>query len=392
MHLDSRTLLFALTLTLILTNILMALSLFVAVGTQERDKRNGLGKWAVAILLETLAWILLSGRGFIPDFISIVIANAFKAGAHAMVLMALVEFQGRAMPRWQYLLPVALVIVAASALIDDLPGRFVWVSMIYGFQLLLIMRVLLTDRKTRAGRAWRLLLAGTFALFTVLALRVFIAYTAPDSLAQLDNGQQPHWIQLLTFVAMMATALLGSIGFILMVKEQADREVMHLAMTDSLTQVPNRRALIDHVERTLAHRGGQPVAVLMIDVDHFKHINDKHGHLVGDAVLRQIAALLTKRLRRYDFMGRYGGEEFCVVAPDTDAESARQLAEALRELVASTPLPTERGDLSVSISIGCTFCHADGEKPLNTVLSEADDALYAAKQAGRNRVACFQPT
>lgn len=385
MHLDPRTLLFS----LILTNILTVLSLFVAVHGQGRGQRNGMGKWAAAMALETLTWVLIAARGQVPDFVSVALANTLKASAHALILLAIAEFQGRALPRWQPILPVALTLAAATLLLDDLQSRFVWLGLIYTLQMLLVMRTLLADPETRSGRAWRLLFAGAAALVAVLALRAIVALAEPGALSQLDGT--PHWVQLLAFVVLMATALLGSIGFILMVKERADREVMHLAMTDSLTQVPNRRALIDQAERTLARRGGQPVAVLMIDVDHFKRINDKHGHPVGDAVLRQIAALLMNRLRRHDIMGRYGGEEFCVVAPDADAENAHRLAEALRELVASTPLSTEQGELSVSISIGFTCCQANGEKPLDAVLAEADAALYAAKQAGRNRVARFQP-
>ena len=124
-----------------------------------------------------------------------------------------------------------------------------------------------------------------------------------------------------------------------------------------------------------------------IDVDLFKAINDTHGHPVGDEVLRQIAARMAGRLRRHDVLGRYGGEEFCVVAPDTDIEGALLLAESLRELIASTPLVTESGEISVSISIGVSCFPSDGGRELKAVLTEADDALYAAKQSGRNRVA-----
>lgn len=384
MNLDPRTLLFS----LILCNTLMVLGLLVATSSRSRDeKRDGMGKWAIAILLETLTWVLVAARGHIPDAFSIIAANVLKAGAHALILAAIVEFQRRVLPRWQYLAPVALTMVMTAVLVDDIRGRFVWVGLIYAFQMVLVARALLADPETRAGRAWRLLFGGAALIMLVLGLRVFVALSGQVELAQPQTAGALHWVQVVSFIAVMATALLGSTGFVLMVKERTDREILHLAMTDSLTQVPNRRALIDYAERMLGRRCGKPVALLMIDVDLFKGINDAHGHLVGDEVLRQIAARMVGRLRRHDVLGRYGGEEFCVVAPDTDIEGALLLAESLRELIDSTPVVTESGEISVSISIGVSCFLSDGGRELKAVLTEADNALYVAKQSGRNRVA-----
>lgn len=375
MNLDPRTLLFS----LILCNTLMVLGLFVATSSRSRDeKRDGMGKWAIAILLETLTWVLVAARGHIPDAFSIIAANVLKAGAHALILAAIVEFQRRVLPRWQYLAPVALTMVMTAVLVDDIRGRFVWVGLIYAFQMVLVARALLADPETRAGRAWRLLFGGAALIMLVLGLRAFVALSGQVELAQPQAAGALHWVQVVSFIAVMATALLGSIGFVLMVKERTDREILHLAMTDSLTQVPNRRALIDYAERMLGRRCGKPVALLMIDVDLFKGINDAHGHLVGDEVLRQIAARMVGRLRRHDVLGRYGGEEFCVVAPDTDIEGALLLAESLRELIASTPVVTESGEISVSISIGVSCFLSDGGRELKAVLTEADNALYVA--------------
>jgi diguanylate cyclase (GGDEF)-like protein len=383
MNLDPRTLLFA----LIVANALTVLSLFVANGNNG-GKRDGMGKWAAAMLLETLTWVLVAARGAIPDVYSIILANASKAGAHALILAAICEFQRRRVPSWQYLAPVALTVLMAAAQVDDIRGRFIWGGLIYGFQMALIGRALISDPLTRVGRAWRLLFAGVVLIVLVLGLRTVVALSGHAELAQPQTTVAPHPVQILAFVAAMATALLGSIGFVLMVKERADREILHLAMTDSLTQIPNRRALMQQAERALARRSGLPLALLMIDVDHFKRINDTHGHPVGDEVLRSLAGLLSGRLRRQDTLGRYGGEEFCVLAPNTDRAGALKLAESLRETVAAMPLATEHGESRISISIGISFCPQDTMRNLEDILAEADSALYAAKQAGRNRVAC----
>lgn len=378
MHLDPRTLLFS----LVLINALTVLSLLVAA---TGNKQDGMGKWAAAMLLETLTWVLISVRGYVPDAVSIIVANGLKAGAHAFVLAAICEFQGRRAPRWQYGLPIGLTVVAMAVFIDDMPGRFIWGSLIYGFQMVLVARVLLADRETRQGRAWRLLFGGVVMIMLVLGLRAATALSGPVELA-VPQGGEPHPVQLISFVVVMATALLGSIGFVLMVKERSDREILKLAMTDSLTQVFNRHALMAHAERELARRSGAPLAFLMIDVDHFKHINDTHGHPTGDEVLRGVAKLLASRLRRQDILGRYGGEEFCVVAPATDEEGARTLAESLREIVAVTPHPTEHGELSATVSIGVAHCPHGALRELRDLLAEADLALYQAKQTGRNCV------
>ncbi|HUX62173.1 GGDEF domain-containing protein [Sulfuricella sp.] len=385
MNLDPRTLLFS----LILTNALMVLSLFVAATGGNGDrKRDGMGKWAAAMLLETLTWTLIAARGTIPDVFSIIVANGFKAASHALILAAICEFQQRQAPRWQYLAPVALTLVMAAILVDDIRDRFIWGSLIYSFQMVLIARTLLSDTETRAGRAWRLLFGGCAMIVLVLGLRAVVALSGYSEFAQPQNAASPHPVQIISFIAVMATALLGSIGFVLMVKERTDREIMHLAMTDSLTQVPNRRALMEHAEHALARRSGSPLALLMIDVDNFKLINDTHGHPAGDEVLRKVAGRLAGRLRGHDVLGRYGGEEFCVIAPDTDTGGALNLAESLRETIASSSFATECGNLSVSISIGISHCPSDVTRELKDVLAEADAALYAAKQAGRNKVVC----
>lgn len=384
MNLDPRTLLFA----LILTYSMTVLSLVVA-AAGSAGKREGMGKWAAAMLLETITWILIASRGAIPDVFSIVVANGLKAGAHGFILAAIFEFQRRPLPRWQYVTPIGLTLVMAALLLNDIHGRFIWGGLIYALQMVLIAHALLTDQDTRAGRAWRLLFGGVCLIVFVLALRALVALSGHAELAQPQNTASPHPVQIISFIAVMATALLGSIGFVLMVKERADREILHLAMTDSLTQVPNRRALMQYAERTLARRNGSPLALLMIDVDHFKRINDTYGHLAGDAVLKKIAARLVGRLRGDDLIGRYGGEEFCVIAQDTGRQGALRLAESLREIIAATPLETEWGELRLTISIGISCCAPQAHPELKQMLEEADASLYAAKQAGRDCVNIF---
>jgi diguanylate cyclase (GGDEF)-like protein len=386
MSLDARTLLFS----LVLTYALAVLSMFVAATGRIGNKTpDGTGKWASAMLMETLTWVLIAKRGEIPDFFSVTIANGFMAVAYAMILSAIYEFQQRKAPNWQYWLPIALTLAMAAILMDDIRCRFIWGGIIYGLQMVLIARALLSDKETRAGHAWRLLFGGVIMIMVVLVLRAADALFASDVLAQPQNTAAVQPVQLVSYIAVVAMALLGSISFVLMVKERTDREVMHLAMTDSLTQIPNRRALMDYAARVLARRNGLPLAMLMIDVDHFKPINDTHGHQIGDEVLCKLTAMLAGRLRGYDLIGRYGGEEFCVIAPETDQKGALALAEALRKIITSKSIVTSGGELPVSISIGVACCPLNATRNLKEILAEADAALYDAKQTGRNKVVCF---
>ena len=385
MNLDPRTLLFS----LILTDALMVLCLLVVVHGQAGSKRlEGLEKWAGAIFLDMLVWITGDVHMSFPDAVMVVLAHGFKAASFAMVLAAIYEFQHKRAPNWQYIAPIIVTLIAAYLLVDDARGRFVWIGLIFIFQLLLIARGLLADNEARSGRAWWLLFGGVNIFMLVLVLRAFAALTGHHEFAQAANNVAPQPVQIAAFVVMMAATLLGSIGFVLMVKERSDREIMQLAMTDSLTRIPNRRALMERAEQVLARRSGAPLALLMIDVDHFKLINDSHGHPAGDEVLCKVADTLSDRLRVQDLLGRYGGEEFCAVLPDTDRAGALKLAESLRESIAATPFDTEKGPLPVTVSIGVSLCPMNAVRALSDVLNEADAALYAAKQSGRNRVMC----
>jgi diguanylate cyclase (GGDEF)-like protein len=163
-------------------------------------------------------------------------------------------------------------------------------------------------------------------------------------------------------------------------------QVRRLATIDGLTGLYNRSHFFDMAGRLLqvAQRHWRPVAAIMLDIDHFKRINDTYGHPVGDEVIRTVAARLRESVRGTDILGRYGGEEFVLVTPETVAETA-VLAERLRAAVGGRPVQTDAGPLTVTISVGMAYVD-QGEKDLSELLARADGALYAAKQNGRNRV------
>jgi len=166
-------------------------------------------------------------------------------------------------------------------------------------------------------------------------------------------------------------------------------QVQQLATLDALTGVANRRHFLDlarhEVER--AQRYHHPLSLLMIDVDHFKQLNDTYGHLVGDQVLRAIAARLRNSLRENDVVGRFGGEEFMVLLPETGREQALQVAERLREAIGGQAVVTDERAVCVSVSIGVVSCGCSAlPLTIEQLLKDADDALYVAKRRGRNQI------
>jgi two-component system cell cycle response regulator len=163
-----------------------------------------------------------------------------------------------------------------------------------------------------------------------------------------------------------------------------------LALVDPLTGAYNRRYLEAHAPKLLARcrSSGKPLSVLMIDLDHFKQVNDRHGHAAGDAVLRETINRIMLGLRPFDLVARLGGEEFAVVMPETGAGAATAIGERLRERIGQTPIAhSEKAPpLSVTVSIGVAVAPADRDTNLGALLARADKALYAAKEAGRDCV------
>ena len=163
------------------------------------------------------------------------------------------------------------------------------------------------------------------------------------------------------------------------------------AAHDPLTELWNRGAILGFLQREIdrQRRNNLPLAVLMADLDHFKEVNDTHGHLVGDAVLQEVARRLTATVRSYDFVGRYGGEEFLIILPGCSGSDLTASAERLRRTIADRPIETSAGAIAMTLSLGCASAQPDGEglQSCTALLCSADTALYTAKAGGRNRVA-----
>ena len=174
---------------------------------------------------------------------------------------------------------------------------------------------------------------------------------------------------------------------------QAREDMRFRATHDALTSLWNRGVIMELLKGEIARSLREKVstAVLLGDVDHFKSINDTHGHLVGDEVLREISRRLLHSVRSYDFVGRYGGEEFLVVLNNCDPASTPRRAEEIRKAVSDVPFHTKTGDLPITMSMGVLLSQDWGHRPVEELLNEADKALYEAKEAGRNCIRIAKP-
>ncbi len=169
------------------------------------------------------------------------------------------------------------------------------------------------------------------------------------------------------------------------------KRLEQMALTDPLTGLSNRRSIEPQLEGEVsrARRHRVPLSVLLADLDHFKQVNDRHGHSVGDEVLREVARRVETILRREDRAARWGGEEFLILLPETDASRAQIVAEKIRRSIAETPLTVSELSIPLTISLGVAAWHEDSN--VDELIRRADQALYRAKACGRNRV-CVDPT
>ncbi len=284
----------------------------------------------------------------------------FEVALLALVVTALLGF----LATWR----VAPAYVAAEA--TDIFLVMLWSGLVFPLAFL----VLGTRRGLQASVAF-------YAAFVVVAAPPIITGIPGDT--HLDSAET-H-ISLAVFFAVMILLLwvLASRLEALALARAAARLFASQAGTDALTGLPNRRQLDDQLDRDIAraHRHREPLSVLLVDIDRFKAVNDRHGHRAGDRALRDLASRLSDTVRGGDLAGRWGGEEFLVIAPNTGQDAALELAERCRAAIAEAPLASV-GTLTASFGVATLMEHEDAR----SLVHRADTALYGAKDGGRDAV------
>ena len=343
--------------------------------------------WAGSLWAGALGTVLLGMQGQMPELLSIVGRNAFTVLGSVLLLCGVALHVGRRAP-WRPALVLAatymLAILWFSVVNPNLSVRLVLYSLLLivwkSWEVWLLLRHAPTDIR----RSCRIM-AAVFVLDALLFLIRGLVPVAPGAGGDILRAGLPMTI---TYIGSLIVMLGHTFGLVLLIVERQMVDLRRLARRDGLTGLLNRTALMGDGRAQLAQCQLRrlPFAVLLLDLDHFKQINDTYGHQAGDAVLHHAARTLQRNLRGRDsLLGRYGGEEFVLLLPATNLEQAHVLGERLRAALEGCPLDSDVGPIAVTASIGVA---ADIDAPLEALLARADTALYQAKAAGRNRVVC----
>lgn len=377
LNMDIRTVMFLLALG----NLSAAALLLVYIG-RLRDAPDTM--FALAKLMQGLAWPLLALRGEIPDPLSFGAGNALLLSGFWLeaACIGVLDRPGPLWPRaWKTVLATLAACLATGTIIEQPNLRVALISAAATFCFALtglrLFRVFPSPSRLRA------LQAGMYLLLAALVVWRGLAALATSTVTMFTPGLPLTVVYLPLYLLLFA----GSFGMLLVFKERDDQLLAQMASHDELTGAPNRRSVLDMAGRLIAkaHRENSALAVLMLDIDHFKQVNDTHGHMIGDMVLRDLTRIISEGVRAYDAYGRYGGEEFVAVLPGASLDDARHVAERIRAAAeASRPIGSEA--VLYTVSIGISWGIPEKES-LEALLHQADMAMYAAKRLGRNRVA-----
>lgn len=370
---------------MIATSLLLAISLLVAVGPRFRD---GLGKWTASLLLQSVVFALLAARGVWPEVVTVILPNACLTLVLTLQMAAIREFHGRTTSIWWHVLPVLAVAGMFVFVMNDSIARIILHGVVFGvWALALAVMVQRLNPESRGSARW-LMLGGYLIGAATMGSRAVVSVVDPGAIPSFLG---PSAFQGINFLFVLAVILVTSVGFLLLHKERSEEAAQKLALTDPLTGAFNRRTFLELAEKEIARtrRARGSLSLIMLDLDHFKQMNDRNGHLAGDEVLKGVVAITLTCLRKEDFLVRYGGEEFCILLPSVAIDRAAVMAERIREAVEQARFSFKGRALSVTISIGVTTLSMEGNENVDTVVNRADEALYAAKKAGRNRVVAF---
>ncbi len=372
----------SLAFAMVVVSCVVFLCLVPAIFRFPEEFRPGLRSWIVGTALVTLTDVVFFTGLEFPYLDTTLMAVGGIGIAEWVYALRRIDGPSNRQ-RWPY--AVVVVGTSLSALSPSYPMSAVMFSIAFG---VLYFGAAWTARRIRdeGPSVGRSVLVVTFAVIGAVMLGRIVIFAALGG-----SGASPGFTtaaRSLVFVVAAAGPFAGSLGFVMTCGERLGHRLLHLSLTDPLTGIANRRAFVDALERALsyAHRRALPVSVLVIDIDHFKGVNDAAGHAAGDRVLIEMAALLTKTVRSEDLVARLGGEEFGVVQSGADIAAAVAVAERLRSAVEEHPFTDDGREFKLTVSIGAAI-NADRSDAASDVLSRADRQLYEAKRRGRNRVA-----
>jgi diguanylate cyclase (GGDEF)-like protein len=383
MHLDMPTaLLFTAMVSLVNAAAMSLLAL--------RDRSLYLRDWAISFALVVAGVAIIGLRGIVPPLASIFFGNALAALGGAGIFVGLCRFMQRPVP-WVFLAVVIAVSLAAIAWfsigVEDPAAQLGRRVMVFSALIALLSAPcvwLIVSHARREGTVLSVMaLVAELLLVGLSLLRVAVNAAAPVQ----GEFESSLTREVLFVMAFGLTHLLQGYGLVSLHVSQLLRRVAAQANTDALTGLPNRRTFEDTWRRMVqrAERNNAPLALMVMDIDHFKRVNDTHGHAAGDEALRVLGWALKNHLRPGDLCARWGGEEFILALPGATPEVARQRAEELLKMPLTYGENGSGEPLAVTLSVGLTDWRRGDATPFATI-ARADAALYEAKRDGRHRV------
>jgi diguanylate cyclase (GGDEF)-like protein len=373
------------TLFMVTIYVEVILGLLLLFAWAQNTAIHGVCWWGFAHLIRAASVVLFGTYGSAPDLISIDLANVLLFTSFAVTWTGARVFDGR---------PVEPVYLVTGAVLWLLICRLPVLAEAIQTRALIAAGIVTAYTWLTAYEFWRgrneKLVSRWPAIFLLFAhgalflLRTPLAVLLPWAPSSKVFGSV--WLTVLSFEALLFTI---SIAFILLAMAKERTELRHrtAALVDSLTGIANRRSFLqDATQLAKRHSGDpRPTAVLLIDLDHFKSINDRFGHALGDRVLEIFSDAARKSVRSTDLLGRLGGEEFAAVLHDTSRDKAMAVAERIRESFAQAAQEVDGRPVGATVSIGLAYCQ-EAALDVPELLAQSDQALYFAKEHGRNRV------
>ena len=361
----------------------MMLAAALWIGASQR-LRDGLSHWAGSLVVRAVALAMLASQGHLQGG-ALAVGAALLALSLTLQAAALLAFDKKPLAAWIHTAVLAGVAVPFQLLETDRAIGVLFGGLVLGTILLVIAGIAAQIQAPKGTRARGIIVASFATAGIACILRGVGAAFVADPLR---GFQAPSGFAAITFLLAFAAAIASTFGFLILHKERAEAEARRLATMDPLTGAYNRKTFHEIAERELsrARRAGQPLSIVMFDIDHFRAINEKHGLRTGDEVLRKFTELVRTALRKEDMLVRYGGEEFLVMLPDVPGPGAVVVAGRIRRFVASEPIEVNGQKFPLTVSLGVAARLDEGPESIDTLLDRADSALALAKERGRDRV------
>lgn len=374
------------TLGVALSLVTLSMTLLLCVAAWHAGTEKGLRHWALGNFTIMLGLVLNVYQEQIHHGLSVVLAYTLMTLGIGVTWLGIRAFKGQAQPQTGPLLAALTVMLLMWVFrfqVDHQPARIVISSVILSGMSLLCARELLIPAEQPMRTAY------WFTGFTALFCAVGLAFRAALSFTLLPVSAETSLVpmQSVTLLGAMVAQIGLACGFILMTHYRTTIALHRLSERDALTNTLNRRSLQQQAAAVLdlARQQEYPTTLIMLDADHFKRINDQFGHQTGDAVLCHLVSRVRQHLRTDDLLGRFGGEEFILLLPGLDTESAVQVAERIRQGLCAQPWHNDDLPVALSVSMGVA-CSDQHGYDFDSLVGAADAALYRAKALGRNRV------